>query len=324
MAMRVSELLGGARLDLRVVVDGDLERVIRWVHTTELADPTRYLQGGEVILTTGVWRDAGTTSTGFVAPLERSDVAALGYGLPQPDAVMPPDSDRGLRGGAAAALRGPVRRAVHRRLAGIRRPRVRPARGGAARAVLRNDRLVHAAGHGAGLDGILDVLDTRLQPWMLGRGRHVIAGAAGAGDVACVCADRTALPSRSRWRPTAGWPSRSSPSAAPRPTWSCRPASRPGRRRPGGGRPGAPVPRPGAGAAAGAARERAPPGRGARRPDHGRAGAGAATAARLATFGLDADRRRSRPSCASVRTATSASTGSRARWRTPTSRPWPR
>ena len=44
--------------------------------------------------------------------------------------------------------------------------------------VLRNDRLVHAAGHGAGLDGILDVLDPRLRPWMLGRGRHVIAGTA--------------------------------------------------------------------------------------------------------------------------------------------------
>ena len=91
MAMRVCELLAVPELDLEVVVDGDLERVIRWVHTTELADPTRYLQGGEVILTTGVWRDAGTTSTGFVAPLEASDVAALGYGLPQPDAVMPPD-----------------------------------------------------------------------------------------------------------------------------------------------------------------------------------------------------------------------------------------
>ena len=50
MAMRVCELLAVPDLDLEVVVDGDLERVIRWVHTTELADPTRYLQGGEVIL----------------------------------------------------------------------------------------------------------------------------------------------------------------------------------------------------------------------------------------------------------------------------------
>ena len=66
MPMTVRELLDDPRLDLRVVVDGALDRPIRWVHTTELADPTRYLQGGELILTTGVWRDAGVTSEGFV------------------------------------------------------------------------------------------------------------------------------------------------------------------------------------------------------------------------------------------------------------------
>jgi DNA-binding PucR family transcriptional regulator len=193
MAMRVSELLAVRGLDLRVVVGGDLERVIRWVHTTELADPTRYLQGGEVILTTGVWRDAGTTSPGFVAPLERSDVAALGYGLPQPDAVMPADLIEACEAVHLPLFAVPfdvpfiaVSRAFVDRVYGQREEALRER-------VLRNDRLLHAAGHGAGLDGILDVLDTRLRPWMLGRGRHVIAGAASAGDVACVCADRTAL-----------------------------------------------------------------------------------------------------------------------------------
>ena len=193
MAMRVCELLAVPELDLEVVVGGDLERVIRWVHTTELADPTRYLQGGEVILTTGVWRDAGTTSTGFVAPLEASDVAALGYGLPQPDAVMPPDLIEACRAAGLPLFAVPydvpfiaVSRAFVDRVYGQREEALRAR-------VLRNDRLVHAAGHGAGLDGILDVLDTSLRPWMLGRGRHVIAGAATAGDVACVCADRAAL-----------------------------------------------------------------------------------------------------------------------------------
>jgi len=193
MAMRVSELLAVPGLDLEVVVGGDLERVIRWVHTTELADPTRYLQGGEVILTTGVWRDAGTTSTGFVAPLEASDVAALGYGLPQPDAVMPPDLIEACKAAGLPLFAVPfdvpfiaVSRAFVDRVYGQREEALRER-------VLRNDQLVHAAGHGAGLDGILDVLDTRLRAWMLGRGRHVIAGAATARDVACVCADRAAL-----------------------------------------------------------------------------------------------------------------------------------
>jgi purine catabolism regulatory family protein/PucR-like helix-turn-helix protein/diguanylate cyclase with GGDEF domain len=193
MAMRVCELLAVPELDLEVVVGGDLERVIRWVHTTELADPTRYLQGGEVILTTGVWRDAGTTSTGFVAPLEASDVAALGYGLPQPDAVMPPDLIEACEAAGLPLFAVPfdvpfiaVSRAFVDRVYGQREEALRER-------VLRNDQLVHAAGHGAGLDGILDVLDTSLRPWMLGRGRHVIAGAATARDVACVCADRAAL-----------------------------------------------------------------------------------------------------------------------------------
>jgi hypothetical protein len=193
MAMRVSELLAVPGLDLEVEVDGDLERVIRWVHTTELADPTRYLQGGEVILTTGVWRDAGTTSTGFVAPLERSDIAALGYGLPQPDAVLPPDLVEACEAAGLPLFTVPfdvpfiaVSRAFVDRVYGQREEALRER-------VLRNDRLVHAAGHGEGLAGILDVLGARLRPWMLGRGRHVIAGSATTGDVACVCAARTAL-----------------------------------------------------------------------------------------------------------------------------------
>ena len=73
MPMTVQELLNDPDLGLRVVVDGALDRPIRWVHTTELADPSRYLQGGELILTTGVWRDAGLTS-------ERLRRAASGHG----------------------------------------------------------------------------------------------------------------------------------------------------------------------------------------------------------------------------------------------------
>jgi PucR family transcriptional regulator, purine catabolism regulatory protein len=184
MPMRVSELLEVPSLDLRVVVDGDLERVIRWVHTTELADPTRYLQGGEVILTTGVWRDAGVSSSGFVAPLHASDVAALGYGLPQPDATVPDDLVAACAEARLPLFAVPfevpfiaVSRAFVDRIYGQREEALRER-------VLRNDRLVQAAGHGGGLDGILDVLEPRLRAWMLGRGRRVIAGSAGPGDAA--------------------------------------------------------------------------------------------------------------------------------------------
>jgi purine catabolism regulatory family protein/PucR-like helix-turn-helix protein/diguanylate cyclase with GGDEF domain len=193
MPMRVSELLAVPSLDLRVVVGGDLERIIRWVHTTELADPTRYLQGGELILTTGVWRDAGVCSTDFVAPLCASDVAALGYGLPQPDATVPDDlvsacSDAGLPL-LAVPFEVPfiaVSRAFVDRVYGQREEALRER-------VVRNDRLVRAAGHGGGLDGILDVLEPRLRAWMLGRGRRVIAGTAGPDDAGEVHAASAAL-----------------------------------------------------------------------------------------------------------------------------------
>ena len=54
MPMTVRELVAEPELGLRVVVDGALDRPIRWVHTTELRDPSLYLQGDEVVLTNGV------------------------------------------------------------------------------------------------------------------------------------------------------------------------------------------------------------------------------------------------------------------------------
>lgn len=79
--MRVRDLVEDPALDLRLEVVGDLERPIRWVHTIEVADPGRFLRGGEVVLTAGVWRSAGVTSEEFVASLAEADVAAVGYGL---------------------------------------------------------------------------------------------------------------------------------------------------------------------------------------------------------------------------------------------------
>src|SRR4051794_41502375 len=89
MPLLVRELLDDGRLGLRLVVRGDVDRRIRWVHTTELADPSRYLQGGEVILTTGVFMAAGTSASSFVGTLSGAGVGALGYGLPAPGATAP-------------------------------------------------------------------------------------------------------------------------------------------------------------------------------------------------------------------------------------------
>ncbi len=182
MPMTVRELLDDPRLDLRVVVDGALDRPIRWVHTTELADPTRYLQGGELILTTGVWRDAGVTSEGFVAPLRLMDVAALGYGIPTADGDVPADLVRGCRRAGLPLIAVPfelpfiaVTRAFVDREYGGREDALRVR-------VRRNDELVRAAGYGSGIESILDVLDPRLAAWVAGPGSQVAAAGPAPSD----------------------------------------------------------------------------------------------------------------------------------------------
>jgi len=76
------DLLAAPGLDLAAVAVSTPEVAVRWVATSELTDPTPYLQGGEVLLTTGLetvrwrakWRE-------YVDRLVRADVAALGLGV---------------------------------------------------------------------------------------------------------------------------------------------------------------------------------------------------------------------------------------------------
>ncbi|RKT85918.1 DNA-binding transcriptional regulator, PucR family [Saccharopolyspora antimicrobica] len=87
--MLVDDLLNLPELDLRVRVRGRVDRPIRWVHTIEIESPGRFLRGGEVVLTAGVWRTAGITAEAFVADLVAADVAAVGFGLVPPETQVP-------------------------------------------------------------------------------------------------------------------------------------------------------------------------------------------------------------------------------------------
>ena len=98
--MLVGELLDDPGLALRVHVRGDLQRPIRWVHTIEVRSPGRFLRGGEVVLTAGVWRSAEVPAEAFVDDLARAGVAAVGYG------VVPPETDVPESFVAAARERG--------------------------------------------------------------------------------------------------------------------------------------------------------------------------------------------------------------------------
>ncbi|TDD36740.1 helix-turn-helix domain-containing protein [Saccharopolyspora elongata] len=87
--MLVEDLLNRPELALQVRVRGRVDRPIRWVHTIEIKAPGRFLRGGEVVLTAGVWRTAGTTPEAFIADLVAADVAAVGYGLVPPETQVP-------------------------------------------------------------------------------------------------------------------------------------------------------------------------------------------------------------------------------------------
>lgn len=89
MTICLQDLVDDPELALSVVVDGDLNRPIRWVHVTELADASPYLEGDELVLTAGVWRGRGTSALEFVRALETRQVAAIGYGLLRDDEPVP-------------------------------------------------------------------------------------------------------------------------------------------------------------------------------------------------------------------------------------------
>ncbi|GAA4042300.1 PucR family transcriptional regulator [Nonomuraea soli] len=77
--MRLQALLEMPELGLSALSGHDeLARPIRWVVTTDLLDPGRYLTGGELVLTGLVWRTRPADSETFVAALARAGVSALG------------------------------------------------------------------------------------------------------------------------------------------------------------------------------------------------------------------------------------------------------
>ncbi len=53
---------------------------VRWVHSTELLDPTPWLRGGELLLTTGLQLTSAQLQREFVERLAEREIAGLGFG----------------------------------------------------------------------------------------------------------------------------------------------------------------------------------------------------------------------------------------------------
>jgi len=78
-------------LDIRFVAgEAGLDRPVRWVHISELADPTPWLSGGELLLTTGMNLTDDTSQRAFVERLATHELAGLGLGVGFKHAEAPP------------------------------------------------------------------------------------------------------------------------------------------------------------------------------------------------------------------------------------------
>ncbi|GII78185.1 PucR family transcriptional regulator [Sphaerisporangium rufum] len=101
MAPTLRRLVAAAPLRLRLHAgESALDRPVRWVAVSELEDPTPFLEGDELLLTTGmrlVPREAGA----YVARLVARGVAGLGFGVGLGHDRVPPEL---VRAAAAAGL----------------------------------------------------------------------------------------------------------------------------------------------------------------------------------------------------------------------------
>ncbi|MFF7705099.1 PucR family transcriptional regulator [Streptomyces lydicus] len=176
--MRLRALLDTRTLGLRLLGGEDeLDRTVRGVMTTDLRDPSRYLSGGELVLTGLAWRREPEDSERFVRILAAANVAGLAAGEAELGAI--PDDL--------------VQACLHHRLplfaveeavsfASITEHVVRQVSseraGDLAAVVDRHRRLMTSGPAGGGPEVVLDLLgsDLDLRAWVLSPTGRQIAG----------------------------------------------------------------------------------------------------------------------------------------------------
>ncbi|MFV0127129.1 PucR family transcriptional regulator [Streptomyces sp. HMX112] len=177
--MRLRALLETDALGLRLLGGEDeLDRTVRGVMTTDLRDPSRYLSGGELVLTGLAWRRDSADSEPFVRILSGAGVAALAAGEAELGAI-PDDLVQ-----ACLRHRLPLF-AVHESVAfaTITEHVVRQVSGeragDLAAVVDRHRRLMTSGPAGGGPEVVLDLLgsDLDLHAWVLSPTGRQIAGA---------------------------------------------------------------------------------------------------------------------------------------------------
>jgi hypothetical protein len=105
----VATLLGAAPLGLTLYTRGAaVDRAVSWVHVSELADPTPFLEGGELLLTTGLaLASGGADVADYVRRLAEAGVVGLGLGTGLSHAQVPADLVAAADAHALAVLEVP-------------------------------------------------------------------------------------------------------------------------------------------------------------------------------------------------------------------------
>ncbi|OPF69622.1 hypothetical protein VT50_0237125 [Streptomyces antioxidans] len=181
--MRLRALLENDTLGLRLLGGEDeLDRTVRGVMTTDLRDPSRYLSGGELVLTGLAWRREPEDSERFVRILAAAGVAGLAAGEAELGAVP---EDLVLACGrhrlplfsvVEDVAFATITEHVVRQVSGERA-------GDLAAVVDRHRRLMTSGPAGGGPEVVLDLLrsDLDLTAWVLSpTGRRIAGPTAGA------------------------------------------------------------------------------------------------------------------------------------------------
>jgi PucR family transcriptional regulator, purine catabolism regulatory protein len=147
------------------------------VHVTEFIDPSRYLRGGELVLTNGLWRRRRKDSLSFVEAIQQGGAIAMGYGLRTSDDRVPADVSESCSQFALTLLSVPHDIAFSSISEAVSASQAASAQEKLLKELRRNQALLSTLGLGSGAAGILQVLhrEHSLALVLINRAGRVIA-----------------------------------------------------------------------------------------------------------------------------------------------------
>ena len=180
--MRLSALLDQPVLGLELLTGTrQLDREIRWVVTTDLLDPGRYLSGRELVLTGLMWRRGPEDSEHFVTALTNAGASALAAGDAaggEEGGVIPDDLLQACRRHKLPLFRVPPKLAFATLTEHLARQLSAQRAGDITSVLERHSRLVTASAAGEALDPILELIaqDLALNCWVITSTGRTVAG----------------------------------------------------------------------------------------------------------------------------------------------------